>query len=118
MKTFGVSLIVLALAAMLGDAAAADWRQLKGTYAVTADNYLDPSEEEPKDSHVRFQLSGDAAKDLYLAMKVKEKPDECTGATAKEVGAMRCLFYKSEQKYACHFSIDVMQQKIEYGVAC
>jgi hypothetical protein len=97
---------------------AADWKPVKGTYAVTAQNYLDPSEEEPKDSHVRFQLSGETAKDIYLAMKVAEKPDECTGAAAKQIGAMQCLFYKNEKKYACHFSLNVAQQKIEYGVAC
>lgn len=97
---------------------AADWKPVKGTYAVTAKNYLDPSEEEPKDSHVRFQLSGETAKDLYLAMKVAEKPDECTGATAKQVGEMQCLYYKNEKKYACSFSLNVPQQRIEYGVAC
>jgi hypothetical protein len=97
---------------------AADWKPVKGTYAVTAQNYLDPSEEEPKDSHVRFQLSGETAKDIYLAMKVAEKPDECTGAAAKQIGEMQCLFYKNEKKYACHFSLNVAQQKIEYGVAC
>ena len=97
---------------------AADWKPVKGTYAVTAQNYLDPSDSEPKDSHVRFQLSGETAKDLYLAMKVAEKPDECTGATAKQIGEMQCLYYKKEKKYACHFSLNVAQQKIEYGVAC
>lgn len=97
---------------------AADWKPVKGTYAVTAENYLDPSEEEPQDSHVRFQLGGETARDLYLAMKVAEKPDECTGATAKQIGEMRCLFYKNEKKYACNFSLNVAQQKIDYGVAC
>lgn len=118
MKGFTLSLVVLALAAILHEAVAADWKQLKGTYAITAENYLDPSEGEPKDSHLRFQLSGDAAKDLYRAMKVKEKLDECSGTTAKEVGAMKCLFSRSEQTYMCHFAIDVMQQKIEHGIAC
>ena len=97
---------------------AADWKPVKGTYSVTAQNYLDPSENEPKDSHVRFQLSGDTAKDLYLAMKVAEKPDECTGATAKQIGEMQCLFYKNQKKYTCHFSLNIAQQKIEYGIAC
>jgi hypothetical protein len=97
---------------------AADWKPVEGIYAVTAQNYLDPSGEEPKDSHVRFQLSGEAARDIYLAMKVPEKLDECTGATAKQIGEMQCLFYKNEKKYICHFSLNVVQQKIEYGVAC
>lgn len=97
---------------------AADWKIVQGTYAVTAKNYLDPSEAEPKESHVRFQLSGETAEDLYLAMKVAEKPDVCTGATAKQIGEMQCLYYKNDKKYVCNFSIDVMRQKVEYGVAC
>lgn len=111
-------LFVALMAASTSAPYAADWKPVKGTYAVTANNYLDPSEDEPKDSHVRFQLSGETAKDIYLAMKVAEKPDECTGATAKQIGEMQCLFYKNERKYACHFSLNVAQQKIEYGVAC
>lgn len=113
------SLLLLALMTASTSASwAVDWKPVRGTYAVTAQNYLDPSAGEPKDSHVRFQLSGETAKDIYLAMKVAEKPDECTGATAKQIGAMQCLFYKNERKYACHFSLNVAQQKIEYGVAC
>ena len=114
-----VSLLFFAmLAPFATDLPAADWRAVKGTYAVTAKNYLDPPEEEPKDSHLRFQLTGDAAKDLYQAMKVAEKPDECTGAVARKVGEMQCLYYKTGKKYACSFSIDIMRQAIEYGVAC
>lgn len=116
MKTF--VLVTLAAALIPLTSVAADWKPVKGTYAVTAKNYLDPPEDEPKDSHIRFQLSGETAKDIYLAMKAAEKPNECTGATAKQIGEMQCLFYKNEKKYACHFSLNVLQQKIEYGVAC
>lgn len=115
MKTF---LFFALMAASIPDLSAADWKPVTGTYAVTAKNYLDPSEEEPKDSHIRFQLSGATAKDIYSAMKVKEKPDECTGAMAKQIGEMQCLFYKKETKYVCTFSLNMAQQKIEYGVAC
>src|SRR5687767_15400315 len=94
-------LLVALMVSSLSASYAADWKPVKGTYAVTAQHYLDPPEEEPKDSHVRFQLSGETAKDIYLAMKVAEKPDECTGATAKRIGEMQCLFYKNEMKYAC-----------------
>src|SRR5690349_15064748 len=116
MKSFAIVSVVAALMPLA--AGAADWKPVKGTYAVTAQNYLDPSEDEPKDSHIRFQLSGETAKDMYLALKVAEKPDECTGATAKQIGEMQCLFYKNEKKYVCHFSLNLAQQKIEYGVAC
>ena len=110
--------LVTLVAASASASYAADWKPVKGTYALTAQNYLDPSKAEQKDSHVRFQLSGETAKDIYRAMKVAEKPDKCTGATARQIGEMQCLFYKNEKKYACHFPLNVAQQKIEYGVAC
>lgn len=116
MRPFAFVVFVAALIPVAS--VAADWMPVKGTYAVTAKNYLDPSQEESKDSHIRFQLSGETARDIYLAMKAVEKPDECTGAMAKQIGEMQCLFYKDEKKYACHFSVNVAQQKIEYGVAC
>ena len=106
------------IVASLSPSYAADWKPLRGTYAVTAKYYLDPPAGAPRDSHVRFQLGGETAKDLYLAMKVAEKPDECTGATAKRIGEMQCLFYKNEKRYDCHFSLNVPEQRIEYGVAC
>lgn len=97
---------------------AAEWKPLQGNYALTPEHYLDPSESEPKDSHYRFQLSGQAAKDLFSAMKVPESKDECTGATSKRVGEMMCLRRLSPERFECSFSINVMTQKIEQGVSC
>jgi len=118
MKSLSMPLLLLLLTAAAADVTAADWKAVRGIYAVTANNYLDPSETEPKDSHLRLQLSGEAARELYRAMKVRESRDECTGAIAKKVGEMQCLFYRGEKRYACHFSIDIMRQMVEYGIAC
>jgi hypothetical protein len=118
MKRTGIALVVVLICSAAFDVASADWKAIRGTYAMTPKNYLDPPEDEPKDSHLRVRLSGEPARELYSAMKVPEKPDECTGALAKQVGAMQCLFYKGDKRYACHFAIDIMQQKIEHGVAC
>jgi hypothetical protein len=118
MRKIQAVLLLLLFAAPMAAGIVADWRTLRGTYAVTPKNYLDPSDEEPKDSHLRMQLSGDTAKALYDAMKVTASPDVCTGAVAKRVGEMQCLYYRGEKKYACSFSVDIMRQKIEYGIAC
>lgn len=118
MKGTATALVVAIISSAAFDVASADWKAIRGTYAITLRNYLDPSQDEPKDSHLRVRLSGEAARELYFAMKVAEKPDECTGAIGKRVGAMQCLFYKGEKRYACHFAVDILQQKIEYGVAC
>ena len=115
---YAVTAIALLCSSAVCNAIAADWKTVEGTYAITAENYLDPSEDEPKDSHLRLQLSGETAKELYLAMKVAETIDECTGVKAKRIGAMQCLFDESESRHSCHFAIDIARQQIEYGVAC
>lgn len=97
---------------------AADWKPLSGTYAVTAENYLDPAPEEPKNSHFRFQLTGSAARDLYMAIPGGSSLDECSGAQAKSSGELQCLYFKDGTKYECAFSLDLIERKVEYGVAC
>ncbi len=114
---FPRAMLVL-LAVMPYGAYAADWKPLSGTYAVTAENYLDPSPEEPKNSHFRLQLTGSAAKELYLAIPGSPSLDECTGAQAKSSGELQCLYFKSGAKYECAFSLDLIEHKVEYGVAC
>lgn len=111
-------LVAIAASCLGAAASAADWKPLEGTYAVTARNYLDPAEDEPRATHFRVQLEGAAARDLYLAMPAEPKPDACTGGLAKRVGEMTCTASAAESRYECHFSIDLRTQEIEYGVAC
>lgn len=98
--------------------AAADWQPLSGIYAVTAENYLDPSDEEPKNSHFRLQLTGSAAQDLYQAIPGTPYVDACTGGLAKSAGELQCVYLKDQAAFECAFSIDLLERKIEYGVAC
>jgi hypothetical protein len=94
-----------------------DWKPLQGQYAITAQN-LEPAEDELLDTHFRIQLTGVTAKELYDSMKVPETKDECTGAARRVVGKMRCLRFEDSKWYECDFSVNVMKQKIEYGVSC
>lgn len=108
-------LIVIVLAFLPFTAIAdGDWKVLEGIYAVTGTYTSDVD----KNSHFRFQLSGQAAKDMYLAMGTTAVVDECTEAESKSIGDMQCLFYKVDNLYECHFSINIAKQKIEYGVPC
>jgi hypothetical protein len=111
-------IVTLLLLAWGAAAAAADWRPLEGTYALTAKDVIDPPPEQPRDSHLRVQLTGAAARDLWAAMKVDAVDDECTGAKARRVGDMQCLWFERDGTYECAFSIDVMAQRIEYGTPC
>ncbi len=62
MQTFLVALLwFLASLTMVTGAGAAQWSSLEGSYAVTPENYPDPSDEEPKDTHFRIQLTGQSA---------------------------------------------------------
>jgi len=99
-------------------ALAADWKDVTGIYAITAEDYLDPPPEQKENTHFRLQLTGDSAKDLYNAMSVEPIEDECTGGMAKSIQQMRCLYFESDGTYECHFSINIAGQKIEYGIAC
>ena len=111
-------LLVPWLLALTSFAQAADWKPIQGTFAITAAAYLDPTDTERKDSHIRFQLKGRSARDLFAAMKAAPTKDECTGGVAKRVGDMQCVQFKEQGRYECSFSIDIVKQKIEYGVAC
>ena len=91
-----------------------NWKPLEGTYAITGEY----TSEVGVRSHYRFQLNGEAAKDMYQSLKVKTTIDECTEALSKKIENMQCLYYKSGEVYECHFSINLANQKIEYGVPC
>ncbi len=93
---------------------AAEWHKVNGAYAISSKNMVSLIE----DSHLKIQLKGDSARDLYMAMKTIEKPDECADGMSKTAGEMQCIFYPAKKKYQCYFSIDIMQQKIEFGIPC
>ncbi len=112
------TLIIFLLITLSSIAFSADWNKINGLYAVTPENYLDSPKNELKDTHYRFQLTGKSAKNLYAAIKVTPVKDECTNAQAKNIGNMQCLYFKESSSYECHFSINIAEQKIEYGVAC
>ena len=90
---------------------------LEGSFFVSPKGYIDPSPND-KNTHYRISLKGQSAKELYDLMESKVEIDHCTGALSKRVGAMQCYFFKNKRNYECHFSIDVKNQKIEYGLAC
>lgn len=95
-----------------------EWKALDGVYAITGADLIDPLPGNPTDTHLRIDMTGKNAKDLYKSMKSEAVIDECTGVLAKNIGQMQCLYYQTDDKYQCHFSINIAQQKIEYGLNC
>lgn len=96
----------------------AEWNELEGIYAVTAKNYLNQSVAESNETHYRIQLKGQSAEDLYRAISGKPALGDCTSGMAKNAGEMQCLYFGKENKYECHFSINLEQQSVEYGISC
>ena len=90
---------------------------LEGSFFVSPQGYIDSSPEE-KNTHYRIQLKGQSAKELYDLMESEIKIDRCTEAKSKTVGAMQCFHFENKRGYECDFSIDVENQKIEFGRAC
>lgn len=116
MKTKGLLLCALLCAPCL--VSAADWQPLSGTYAVTGASLIDPMPDESPNSHFRMQLTGASAKDLYLSIPGSAVIDDCTGGQSKSVGELQCLYFKDGDKYECAFAIDLIENKIDYGVVC
>ena len=108
-----IVLFIIAITLSL-PAYSAEWKKVEGVYSVTAKDMVSPVD----NSHYKIQLKGQSAKDLFNAMRVSAKKDDCTGAISKTIGEMQCLHDKTSNSYECHFSINIAEQKIEYAVSC
>ncbi len=93
---------------------------LTGQYEITGKTVLDPPKNEPGDTHFRVYITGKAAMDLYNSMKVEPEEDICLGdgSVSKNIGQMQCTNSILSGEYECRFSIDVANQKIDYGWVC
>ena len=106
----------LLLAAVAIPAASQDSeKQLTGTYAIAGKEAVDPPPGQPNDTHLQLFLTGNAARDLYNAMKVKATPDECTGhnARSKFDGGIACTMQEGGKEYECSLAIDIKKQTLD-----
>ena len=111
----------LLLAAIAIPAASQDAQKaLTGTYEIAGKDAIDPPPDQARDTHLQLFLTGDAARDLYRAMKVKEVPDECIGhnAHSKFQGAIACTKHEGGKEYECSLAIDIRNQTLDPVYAC
>lgn len=110
--------ILLLLAAL--PVAAWQYNSLSGQYRIAGQTVIDPPPSEAQNTHLHLELSGASARDLYHAMKVDPKPDECAGngALIKTVGEMQCLRSQDGKEFQCSFAIDIANQKITGASVC
>lgn len=114
------SIITLLLLLATLPVAAWQYQSLSGEYRIAGQTIIDPPPSEAKDTHLHLELSGAAARDLYHAMKVDPKPDECAGdgALIKTIGEMQCLRFENGKEFECSFAIDIANQKITGASVC
>ena len=93
-----MKIILCLLLIFVAQAQGADWQKLDGIYALSPSAYLNPAEDAIEDSHLRLQLKGKSAEDLYQAMKGEPVVDDCTGGLAKNAGI--CSAYISRERQA------------------
>jgi hypothetical protein len=95
-------------------------KALTGTYAIAGKEAIDPPPDQANDTHLQLFLSGNAARDLYKAMKVKAVPDECIGhnAHSKFQGGIACTQHEGGKEYECSLAIDIKNQKLDPVYAC
>ena len=115
------SLLCVLLAAFAIPAASQDGtKKLTGSYMLAGKDAVDPPPGQPQDTHLQLYLDGDAARDLYQAMKVKAMPDECIGhdAHTKFQGGIACTMHAGGKDFECSFAIDIKNQKLDPVYDC
>ena len=114
------SLIALAALALTLSASAGDYRPLHGTYTIGGKTLIDPPESEAQDTHFYVDLEGDAARDLYQALKARAEEGICgeSGELTKRQGGVQCTRAKGGKEYHCAFGVELKTQRVVAGVVC
>jgi hypothetical protein len=92
---------------------------LTGEFDTTGRTAVDPPKDEPRNTHFRIHLTGQAARTLFDQMPVEATPESCDrrpGWQEKRIGGMLCS--TDGRAYDCFLAINVEQQTVEGGWAC
>lgn len=99
---------------------AREYQPLAGSYSIGGKTFYDSPDNEPNDTHIYFEVSGSAAKDLFESMKVHPIRGVCAddGSFTKRIKEMQCTQSADRQEHRCWFGIDLKKQRIKNGVVC
>ena len=112
--------IALAALVVTVSASAADYQPLRGTYLIGGKTLIDPPTAEAHDTHFYLDLEGNAARDLYRALKAKAEDGICgePGDLTKRAGGVQCTRIKGGKEYHCAFGVELRTQNVVPGVVC
>ena len=101
-------------------AAAADYQPLQGSYKTGGKTLIDAPASEPQDTHFYVDLEGNAARDLYNALKAQARDGACgdPGDMTKRSGSVQCTKVKGGKEYHCAFGVELDTQRVVSGVVC
>lgn len=113
-------LLSVLLALSSASAGAADYAPLQGTYKIGGGTLIDPPESEAQDTHFYLDLEGNAAHDLYKALKAKAESGICgePGDLTKRSGGVQCTMVKGGKEYHCAFGLELRTRNVVPGVVC
>jgi len=111
---------LLLLLALSAASLAADSQNLTGSFSIGGATLIDPPADEPRNSHIYFEITGKAAERIYQMIKSEPMLDLCLddGAMTKFADKVQCQAHPDKGEYACFFSLDVNANTIGEGVAC
>jgi hypothetical protein len=114
------TVVAMAMFFFVESALAADYQPLHGDYKLGGKTLIDPPESEAQDTHFYLDIDGNAARDLYKAMKAKPATGACgePGDLTKRSGGMQCTMEKGGKQYHCAFGVELGTQRIVNGVTC
>jgi hypothetical protein len=87
--------------------------------AMDSDNPKAPAD------HINFRITGDAAKSMWDALKVKTVPDECIGRMSRWVQGLVCYgpatsgaLAPDDSPYECYMGVDLKSGSLALGNDC
>jgi len=90
-----------------------------GTYHISGAPISDTKSSLPENTHIYFNVSGEAAHDIYFSLSGKPKLNKCgVDHYEKSSGDFTCSYYPSEDKYSCDFSLNIQAGKLDSGGVC
>lgn len=115
-----LSLMAFALAAGLSAAADNSMKSLTGSYVTANRSFeVDP---DPDDKRVRmyFELTEEAARDMYRAMNVKPIKNVCGlgEVMVKQKKNIACMHRVASDGHECVFVLNVASGDLENGFSC
>jgi len=100
-------------------------KPLTGSYYMAPP--MDTDDPNAPNDHIFITITGDAAKEMWDAMKVDTTPDECVGRMARWVKSLVCYgpstqasqpLGAGESPYECYLGVNLKTAELEIGQDC